>query len=515
MAPQGAIAPNGRLFDSRGIPTATYIGVGLAIVVYVIEWTRFRTVALRLGNVVRAEGNQGLALCAALPMAVWTARMSLWLVHTAFLGQDFANVLGSFWAAFACFLSAISPFIFSFGSRRLPFLLNAAALLLIVFIVGNLTHVFWSAAVAVAVSELTVALCLRGLRGMFTLGEATLIGIASGMLAANVARVTAGHMLDVPGFLAAEDVAVLGLVFAAYVMGLALIPAFRTFRAHGVVPPVQVVAPMVGVLAGTYIWLWRVALQGGEPFTWILTLAFSGPNPMVMLFWLLCLAVSAVVVPRIQFLSNIIVRKYYHLLAVVIFVPPAIYANAFLKVALAVAFLLLVGLEFLRATRCEPVGHVLHALFTVNTDERDDGNFFIVTHLYLLVGCAFPLWMSEELDTSNLLGPASISAFAGILVLGIGDAMASVVGSTCGRTKLPGSNKTIEGTLAGIVSVLLGMLAIAALFGDADVAVVDMETLYYLAIRTSLVAVLEAVTCQIDNLLLPVVFYILLASIPQ
>src|SRR5687768_15311024 len=78
--------------------------------------------------------------------------------------------------------------------------------------------------------------------------------------------------------------------------------------------------------------------------------------------------------------------------------------------------------------------------------------------MYLLIGCAVPLWMEHSQDT--------LASYAGLLIIGVGDSMvsnhfhheltlgkASLVGSTVGSTRWPDSNKTVEGTVAAIFCV--------------------------------------------------------------
>ncbi|RUO95322.1 hypothetical protein BC936DRAFT_144457, partial [Jimgerdemannia flammicorona] len=61
---------------------------------------------------------------------------------------------------------------------------------------------------------------------------------------------------------------------------------------------------------------------------------------------------------------------------------------------------------------------------------------------------------------AGLLGAGTIhsvlAGLSGILALGLGDSMASIVGKYLGRHRWPGTNKTVEGTAAYVASVLLG-----------------------------------------------------------
>ena len=69
------------------------------------------------------------------------------------------------------------------------------------------------------------------------------------------------------------------------------------------------------------------------------------------------------------------------------------------------------------------------------TDERDIGAI-VLSHFYLLVGCAIPLWLvprSVVVDNDN--DANYLPASAGILSVGVGDAVAAVVGTYFGQRK--------------------------------------------------------------------------------
>lgn len=104
---------------------------------------------------------------------------------------------------------------------------------------------------------------------------------------------------------------------------------------------------------------------------------------------------------------------------------PACLQPRFLALAYAVALSALLVIEYVRMSRRVLwVGGVVHAFYSNFLDERDMGNL-VVTHLYLLLGCAFPLWVSWLPARANPFVP-----YAGILALGIGDAAVRVITTT-------------------------------------------------------------------------------------
>jgi dolichol kinase len=138
------------------------------------------------------------------------------------------------------------------------------------------------------------------------------------------------------------------------------------------------------------------------------------------------------------------------------------------------------------------------------------------------------------------LPPLQLAApLAGVLVLGVGDAVAAVVGVFFGRRRWPGGAKTVEGSVAAVISMLLALCALGwlmgwvvgfqegaqlgwrnaweqgwaqggqavwALVGGAGAA----EEWLRVAVCTVIVCLLEAFTLQIDNLFLPLAFMVAL-----
>ena len=90
----------------------------------------------------------------------------------------------------------------------------------------------------------------------------------------------------------------------------------------------------------------------------------------------------------------------------------------------------------------------------------------------------------------------------GTVVLGVGDSIASVVGVRYGTRRWPGTHKTFEGSAAAAAAILL-MLAVLFQLHNIDCSAAHWAVL---AACTGLVCTLEAVTTQIDNLYLPLLF---------
>ncbi|KAG0064861.1 hypothetical protein BGZ89_008787 [Linnemannia elongata] len=157
-------------------------------------------------------------------------------------------------------------------------------------------------------------------------------------------------------------------------------------------------------------------------------------------------------------------RKYYHALAVLMFVPGYLADEPFMHIAFSVGLAALIFLEYIRYFAVVPFGKEIH-LFLVGFLDGRDGGPIILSHLYLLMGCAAPVWLAEHHILAGL---------SGIFALGVGDAMASIVGKRFGRHRWPGTIKTVEGTVAFVGSVMVaagaifvGMWLMSFVFGDS------------------------------------------------
>ena len=158
---------------------------------------------------------------------------------------------------------------------------------------------------------------------------------------------------------------------------------------------------------------------------------------------------------------------------------PSIAAAAGVELALAllsVGTLVYAGAEYLRLHGRSVA--LITRLTVLASRERDKGHF-VLGPVTLAVGSMLAL----------LLYPAASAAIA-IYALAFGDSVASLVGRTFGRVRIPGG-KSLEGSLACFVSVWLVTLLITGQVG-ASLAVAAAAT------------ALEAVPSDdLDNIILP------------
>ncbi|KAF8896215.1 hypothetical protein BD779DRAFT_1608537 [Infundibulicybe gibba] len=173
-------------------------------------------------------------------------------------------------------------------------------------------------------------------------------------------------------------------------------------------------------------------------------------------------------------------RKFFHALAVVMFIP---------GVALDRGVSLFTFAEYVRYFAIYPFGAAVHLFMNEFLDRKDSGTA-ILSHFYLLTGCAGSIWLE---------GPSQLLQFTGILALGVGDALASIVG------KRIGTHRWCQGSVAFTVSVV-GCAWILRLCGFAEAF---STTRYSMVVVVS--SVLEALSDQNDNLTLPLYMWSMLA----
>ncbi|CAM8898072.1 unnamed protein product [Rhodiola kirilowii] len=261
------------------------------------------------------------------------------------------------------------------------------------------------------------------------------------------------------------------------------------------------------VIAIMPMWMQFVQEFNLHPILWIVRFVFSEPLKRLSLcfYWvsLICVAVLRFYsISKHSKVERILLRKYYHLMAVCMFLPAVIYQPMFLDLAFGAALAVFLVLEIIRICRMWPLGQLVHQFMNAFTDHRDS-EILIVSHFSLLLGCALPIWMSSGYNDRPL------APFAGILSLGIGDTMASMVGYKYGVLRWSkAGKKTIEGTAAGITSMLAACLTLLPLLASNGYLVT--ENWFPLLFAVTVSGLLEAYTAQLDNAFIPLVFYSLL-----
>ncbi|XP_012255951.2 dolichol kinase [Athalia rosae] len=358
---------------------------------------------------------------------------------------------------------------------------------------GLLVSVTWGLAVG-TIGTWGVLQTISYFPGCFTFGEASAVAQTAivFLLSAAVNLPLRYHLPPIHNDDIATVILQVAILFVATI-GL-LCAAFPQIRT-----PMWFYLTTFGVLLFGAVPILHVLLDQ-SPLLWVLGFVFDNIGRVFMvLYWMLCLELGIGVVAY-QIVSkskaSTSVRKSFHLLAVMVYIPGLISEPMLLYLATGLVMALFLMLELMRILNLPPLGEVLQQGFSVFGDEKD--LFVSLTPLYLLAGLSFPLW----LPANNL---TFLSLLSGILTIGVGDTAASIVGSKFGTHKWTGSPKSIEGTIACICSQLiviygltyLGFLSGIWLLLRATIAVVG-------------VSLVEAWTDQVDNLALPILMYLAL-----
>lgn len=164
-------------------------------------------------------------------------------------------------------------------------------------------------------------------------------------------------------------------------------------------------------------------------------------------------------------------RKVFHGMMVLMFLPTVFVDPTFCALALALVLSVFLLLDLFRASQLPPISRPLTYFLAPYVDGRDHRGPVVISHIFLLIGCSIPLWLSlSDLDR-NGEGPwagwevptRDVSMVSGVICVGMGDAAASLVGRRYGRLKwFWGGGKSLEGSVAFAVAVSCGLLAVRA-----------------------------------------------------
>ena len=492
--------------------------------------------ASRAGCSMRPDAGAGLAVGASSPALVVAALV---------VARGSSPLLRTYlWAAAAGGAQPLLAAAWCDGPllRGAPAL--ASALLVAVvppLVVVGPTAAAICAAVA-ALSQLLAVGAFAAVQRCFTAGEGAMMALMSALLIVDAAVVTSCTVADGGPALcvargeaatASEAVACGGLLLALLLLALCgpPRPAATGWRAVRF-------AALALTFTGGVLAPWLGLLVGAEPIGWVVRFFVQPTRLAIAAGWVAAIVVVSALAARVapavvhptaggdgeaggadgsdgagaaatkarrQRARLLLTRKLYHFLAVALFVPAALLERDFLQLCMAGALAVFLLLEAVRVCGVAPLAAPLGGFVRRFVDARDGGTL-VLTHVYLLLGCALPVLLDAALPAPSARDAVGRAAapLAGVTVLGVGDAMASAVGIAAGRTRWPGTRKTVEGTAAGWASC---MLLLAALLLPHHPLSAEARGWAGVAAATALVCVLEAVTTQIDNLLLPPVYF--------
>ncbi|KAI8981400.1 hypothetical protein BDB01DRAFT_793921 [Pilobolus umbonatus] len=411
--------------------------------------------------------------------------------------------------------------------------------------------------VSITMFQWFLYICVVTLKKCFTLGEMCIVSQAAAVVVHGAVEYifTAYFPDKIPHYLhysyiSTSNVLVHALIVGMILIGIITYPVLRQCRrlaqrpywrsmnsnlSSSMLQNKKILNALLFYLLTAFIVLFIVSpicktITGENPLLWTLDYLYMSPSRMFLcLYWSLTVIFTIVIwVLVLDFMpqssspdqpvtsnngeGKVLTatlnkkRKMFHALAVVMFVPGVLFELQFLQLAFCVALAAFIYLEYLRYFAVWPWGKSLHVFLIEFIDNRDLGPV-ILSHIYLLLGCAGPVWLGSSNVMANLCG---------ILSLGFGDAAASLVGKKYGKYRWWGTKKTVEGTLAFIVAVLASSFVIvycAAFIGVDEASrfissAGRSEWLNYTFIIT-LTGLLEAFSRQNDNIVIPLYMYTL------
>ena len=196
-----------------------------------------------------------------------------------------------------------------------------------------------------------------------------------------------------------------------------------------------------------------------------------GPANTRLFLCAYCLAVLLTGIATVLRLTSVVEvdtrRKVFHGIMVAMLLPTVFIDPCFVALALMLILSIFLLLDLFRASQLPPISKPLTYFLAPYVDGRDHRGPVIVSHIFLLIGCAIPLWLSLAGAPRSGVDPwngwntnvRDVSMVSGVICVGMGDAAASLIGRRFGRHKWlwPGG-KSLEGSLAFAFAVTAGLI---------------------------------------------------------
>lgn len=255
----------------------------------------------------------------------------------------------------------------------------------------------------------------------------------------------------------------------------------------------------------------------------------SANTRLLMCIYCLCIiVVGLITVSRLSASVEVDTRrKVFHGMMVVMFLPCIFVDPPFVALAFVLILAIFILLDLFRASQLPPFSGPLTRFLAPYVDGRDYRGPVVVSHMFLLIGCAIPLWLS--LAGTKMIGESpwedwevqtrDLSMVTGVVCVGMGDAAASLIGRRYGRRRWCWSGgKSLEGSLAFAFAVILGLALSRAwlLYGgwDGDSGDPWSLTLGKASVAAAGASLTEAVlTGGNDNVIVPVILWLLVRGL--
>ena len=240
-------------------------------------------------------------------------------------------------------------------------------------------------------------------------------------------------------------------------------------------------------------------------------------------YWLGIIIIGLAIVFRLSAVYEVDTRrKVFHFMMVAMLLPATYVDPTFAALALSLILAIFLLLDIFRACQLPPLSKHLAYFLTPYVDGRDLKGPVVISHIFLLIGCAIPLWLTLGSLPRTGTGPLAgwevpireVSMVSGVICVGMGDAAASLIGRRYGRHKWFWSGgKSIEGSVAFATAVCLALCAAKAWLRVGGWVANNEDgfrsTLGKAGVAASVASLTEAVlTGGNDNVVVPVVLWL-------
>lgn len=287
-----------------------------------------------------------------------------------------------------------------------------------------------------------------------------------------------------------------------------MVASFLTFPLYDYIP--QLVSGLVFAGAFYYLTVYQLYFVLKEnAVVWLYNYIFNDEeNVQILSIWFGMLAiVIPIVFLNVDRLGVNFRRKIWHFLiiAILLFNRDILTTKIeFTLICLLGAIILFMITEMIRATQLTFAGRLLYQLLGKFQDAKDLHGPLNLSYIYLVLGVTLPIvydYMTND--------KATIVRYMGVLSLGIGDSMASIIGRKFGNVKWKGSNKSLQGTIAFILSTFAAFYLVDYYMNSNPgyTPISNWENVFVVTIITGL---LEGASDLNDNFLIPIVMPITL-----
>lgn len=312
-------------------------------------------------------------------------------------------------------------------------------------------------------------------------------------------------LMTVPTYGLADDtIVVMRGLFTALVVAIYFSLGFNWLRNKQINASAKILLILLtyATFIGTFVVVSHKLLFpifGMSPLHWVTAfISESAYRLTVFKVWVLS---SLVIVPLgltlvAKFVSSVDVkRKLWHFVLFFMVISPMVQDPQLVSVALFGIGGILIVVELLRANNIPPFGAKIAALFASFLDSKDQGEW-VTSYIYLVLGVGAPLWMTN-LDITRE------TSYLGLITLGFGDSLASLVGRRFGATKWPSSEKSMEGSLAFVVGSIIGFGIVDFFVATQGIELMGCNWINRIVVII-LVAGFEGFVTVNDNLFVPV-----------